>query len=449
MAPDGTPRNKDDTSRTRSCSTGFPSGFFDNNFDGLNTIFQDSTGPSPDDWAFDQLIHSSEFQDTLMGLDLSDIGITGLGEPSLAVPDAFEHTGSINNRPISPPFQSESRPCFEGPTSMSANISNNSLILANASKNPDFSPPSFVDAPPTSLHSFKDTSLYASPTSPCLFQDAPLASPHLFDDTPPAFDETPPTTPKTPQLPSSSSNSASTNMVSTATLNRALENRSYLARQATTHAERNPLLPTQAIRARRSHHLDPVQSRTMNEAKAEKQRLDLLLKQDALKLMNEYEEMIAALAYKHSRTPEYVKALISTASHLSRQRATGRMQALVHIKSLEVNPSLPVGKKLKAPALRKLVEEDPELLALSDDKVEEAKKEVEAKRLLSTRGIRPTNASAGKDFSATSRLMNTEFDGLHVRTGAVGFGLLTPGTREDRGIPLWAPGALGKLTTHR
>lgn len=63
---------------------------------------------------------------------------------------------------------------------------------------------------------------------------------------------------------------------------------------------------------------------------------------------------------------------------------------------------------MKAPALRKLVEEDSELLALSDDKVEEAKKEVEAKRLLSTRGIRPTNASAGKDFSATSRLMNTE-----------------------------------------
>lgn len=103
------------------------------------------------------------------------------------------------------------------------------------------------------------------------------------------------------------------------------------------------------------------------------------------------------------------------------------------------------------------MDEDVELLALSNEKVQEAQKEVDVKRLLSTRGIRPTNAFAGRDFAATSGLVKTEvhfiptlfsltllkshplpkFDGLHVRTGAIGFGMLTPGARKDRGLPLW------------
>ncbi|KAJ3805383.1 hypothetical protein F5876DRAFT_69847 [Lentinula aff. lateritia] len=144
----------------------------------------------------------------------------------------------------------------------------------------------------------------------------------------------------------------------------------YPASCPTTHAERNPLLPTQSIHARATRHLDAVQSRTMHEAKVEKQKLDLLLKQDVIKLMTTFEEMTASLAHKHHRTPAYVKELISTTSHLSRQKATGRMQALIHIESKEVNSTLPVGSKLKAPALRKLVDEDAELLALSDEQTE-------------------------------------------------------------------------------
>ncbi len=59
---------------------------------------------------------------------------------------------------------------------------------------------------------------------------------------------------------------------------------------------------------------------------------------------------------------------------------------------------LPVGQKLKAPALLALVNEDPDLLALSDDKLKQAIKEVEEKRLLLRRGIRPSNVAAGKDY---------------------------------------------------
>ncbi|KAJ3978714.1 hypothetical protein F5890DRAFT_1653079 [Lentinula detonsa] len=211
----------------------------------------------------------------------------------------------------------------------------------------------------------------------------------------------------------------------------------FTSLEPTTHAQRNPLLPTQSIRPHLKRTLDPVQARTMNEAKAEKQRLAMLARDDVLKLATEFEQNVAGLAEKHSVSVEYLKSLMSMASKFKRMRAPGRMQALVHLKAKEVNASLPVGGKLKAPALRKLVDEDEALLMISDDKIEQAKREVVEKRLLSIRGIRPTNLSAGKDYSAFSRLVKKEFDALHVRTGAVGFGFLCPGTSDDKGFPAW------------
>ncbi|KAJ3791303.1 hypothetical protein GGU11DRAFT_836785, partial [Lentinula aff. detonsa] len=178
----------------------------------------------------------------------------------------------------------------------------------------------------------------------------------------------------------------------------------FTSLEPTTHAQRNPLLPTQSIRPHLKRTLDPVQARTMNEAKAEKQRLAMLARDDVLKLATEFEQNVAGLAEKHSVSVEYLKSLMSMASKFKRMRAPGRMQALVHLKAKEVNASLPVGGKLKAPALRKLVDEDEALLMISDDKIEQAKREVVEKRLLSIRGIRPTNLSAGKDYSAFSRL---------------------------------------------
>ncbi|KAF9028409.1 hypothetical protein BDP27DRAFT_1153106, partial [Rhodocollybia butyracea] len=161
------------------------------------------------------------------------------------------------------------------------------------------------------------------------------------------------------------------------------------------------------------------------------------VKQDVIRLLEDHEERVASLADKHSFTLDYIKRLITTTSGLKRKRAPGRMQALVHIKAQEVNASLPVGSKLKAPALRKLVNLDDELLEISDEKLEQAKREVDEKRLLSTRGARPNVASAGKDYSSTSQLIQKEFDSLHLRTGAVGFGFLAPASSDDRGRPIW------------
>lgn len=75
----------------------------------------------------------------------------------------------------------------------------------------------------------------------------------------------------------------------------------------------------------------------MNEAKAAKQAMAMLVKQDVIRLVEDYEEKIANLAQKHSINVEYVKRLITTASDLRRKRAPGRVQALVHIKAQEVN----------------------------------------------------------------------------------------------------------------
>lgn len=75
----------------------------------------------------------------------------------------------------------------------------------------------------------------------------------------------------------------------------------------------------------------------MNEAKAAKQAMAMLVKQDVVGLVESYEENIANLAQKHSVSIEYVKRLITTASDLKGKRAPGRIQALVHIKAQEVN----------------------------------------------------------------------------------------------------------------
>ncbi|KAF9045876.1 hypothetical protein BDP27DRAFT_1434558 [Rhodocollybia butyracea] len=213
---------------------------------------------------------------------------------------------------------------------------------------------------------------------------------------------------------------------------------SSISFQPTSHAQQNPLLPTQAVHTRPpKRQLDPAQACTMNEAKAAKQAMAMLVKQNVVRLIEDYEENIANLAKKHSVRIEYMKHLITTASNLKRKRAPGRIQALVHIKAQEVNASLPVGSKLKAPELRKLVEQDDELVNMSDEKLQIAKRGVDKKRMLSTRGARPNIASAPKDYSATSQRMQTEFDSLHLRTGAVGFGVLAPASSDDRGRPIW------------
>ncbi|KAJ3712395.1 hypothetical protein C8R42DRAFT_647560 [Lentinula raphanica] len=204
----------------------------------------------------------------------------------------------------------------------------------------------------------------------------------------------------------------------------------------TTHADRNPLLPTQERRQRPPKRvLTPAQLRTMQEGKAAKQRQNLLLKTDILDLLDKHEQAIEELASKHSVEADYIKKLIIPVTKLKEKKAVGRRQALVYMKGKEVNEGLAAGSRLKAPALNRLVEEDDELLSISDEKLQEVIKEIEENRILSTSGTRPSNLSAGKDFQAMSVRFHDEFEKLHLRTGAMGFGFLVPGTSDCKGTP--------------
>ncbi|KAJ3830821.1 hypothetical protein F5878DRAFT_648189, partial [Lentinula raphanica] len=168
-----------------------------------------------------------------------------------------------------------------------------------------------------------------------------------------------------------------------------------------------------------------------------KRQLLELVKAEVVKLLEEHEEKISSLAETHSVSVEVVKRMFSVASDYKHKRAAGRMQTLIHIKAQEINANRPVGSKLKAPEIREEVKKDKALLALSDEKLEEARREVEEKRLLSLKGARPSIASTGKDFAATSEQLKQEFEYLHLRTSAVGFGILAPASRDDRGQPIW------------
>lgn len=131
------------------------------------------------------------------------------------------------------------------------------------------------------------------------------------------------------------SNAQDNNSAGTRTLSK-----SFTAFEPAIHAARNPLLPTQEVRSHAPKRiLTPAQSRTMNEAKAAKQREAMLLKLEIVALYEEHEAKIAALAKKHCTTSEYITRLATAVSELKRKRAPGRMQALLHIKAKEVNSS--------------------------------------------------------------------------------------------------------------
>ncbi|KIK51800.1 hypothetical protein GYMLUDRAFT_251720 [Collybiopsis luxurians FD-317 M1] len=142
---------------------------------------------------------------------------------------------------------------------------------------------------------------------------------------------------------------------------------------ATTHAQCNPLLPTQCfcecIKAVPKCDIPAAQQKTMQEARLVASAQAKCLQDDILLLVSKQKDMMTELAQKHSLTVEHIKGLLSINSNYKPQKLLGRIQVLTYLKAQEVNTSLPPGQKLKAHELHKLVNKDPNLLALSEDKV--------------------------------------------------------------------------------
>ncbi|KAK1232443.1 hypothetical protein PQX77_004419 [Marasmius sp. AFHP31] len=211
-----------------------------------------------------------------------------------------------------------------------------------------------------------------------------------------------------------------------------------LARQPTTHAERNPLLPIQPTRnckEKSTRKLTEAQLASRKLAREDRKFSDQQLNEDVSTLAANIEGLIQATADKHNVAKEVVQEKLGNLDRLKSSRACGRMQALIHLKGLEVNPDLPTGQKLKAPQLLQLVKQDSNLMKLSGDGLRVAMKEVETARLLRLKGARANNRAAGRDYRATCDKLSEAFDNVFLRTGAIGFGFLVMPTRDDEGDP--------------
>ncbi|KAK1224174.1 hypothetical protein PQX77_012935 [Marasmius sp. AFHP31] len=211
-----------------------------------------------------------------------------------------------------------------------------------------------------------------------------------------------------------------------------------LARQPTTHAERNPLLPIQPVEERSENSkrkLTEAQLATRKIAREDRRKIEKQLNEDVIDLAGDIDKLVQAVADKNKVAKDVVRDRLSNFDRLKKSKACGRMQALVRLKGLQVNPDRPTGEKLKAHQLLQLVKEDPEMLALSGPELDNAMKGAEIAQLLKLKGARANNRAAGRDYTSTCDKLTEAFDNVHLRTGAIGFGFLVTPTHDDEGEP--------------
>ncbi|KAK1218783.1 hypothetical protein PQX77_018508 [Marasmius sp. AFHP31] len=211
-----------------------------------------------------------------------------------------------------------------------------------------------------------------------------------------------------------------------------------LARQPTTHAERNPLLPIQPVEKRSENSkrkLTEAQLASRRIACEDRRKIEGQLNADVISLASDIETLLQGVADKNHVVKEVVRDRLSSLDRLKKSKACGRMQALVRLKGLQVNPDCPVGEKLKAHQLLQLVKEDPKMMALSGAELSSAMKEAEIARLLKLKGAWANNRAAGWDYTSTCDKLTDAFDNVYLCTGAVGFGFLVMPTRKDEGEP--------------
>ncbi|KAK1220384.1 hypothetical protein PQX77_016842 [Marasmius sp. AFHP31] len=215
-----------------------------------------------------------------------------------------------------------------------------------------------------------------------------------------------------------------------------------LACQPTTHAQRNPLLPIQPIEKRgegSKRKLTEAQIASRRIACEDRKKVEDQLNEDVINLAGEVEKLLQGVADKNQVLKEVVRDRLSSLDQLKKSKACGRMQALVRLKGLEVNPGMlpnrPVGQKLKAHQLLQLVKEDSKMMAMSGAELDNAMKEAEVARVLKLKGVRANNRAAGRDYTSTCDKLTEAFDNVYLRTGAVGFGFLVTPTRDDEGKP--------------
>ncbi|KAJ7021909.1 hypothetical protein C8F04DRAFT_1273125 [Mycena alexandri] len=133
------------------------------------------------------------------------------------------------------------------------------------------------------------------------------------------------------------------------------------------------------------------------------------------------QETANKLAKQFDKTPQEVRKALRGKTSLVKERAHNLQNAKVWKFAQSENADRPVGSKLKAPALQKLLKERGLFEDLTPVEEDELLREFEESRGLKKSGTRLNNAAAARDVTAFTKFVNRELALLNKRTGAIAF----------------------------
>ncbi|KAJ7572099.1 hypothetical protein C8J56DRAFT_809579 [Mycena floridula] len=202
-----------------------------------------------------------------------------------------------------------------------------------------------------------------------------------------------------------------------------------------THAQRHPELPVQPVKERVKKTISDAQKQSMavGHAVAQEQRAKLHAR--LLDFVKEQEEKLELIAQEEGVTVAHCHDLLGTA--LKQKRKVNLRNALVSLKSAELNEDRAPGEKLKLKEIQAAVAADETMKDVSTTEAAKVKELLAEKRLVKAQGARVSHASEAKDITAFMRRMADESFNLHQRTGAISFGFVTRAAVNCTATPGW------------
>ncbi|KAJ7574181.1 hypothetical protein C8J56DRAFT_902593 [Mycena floridula] len=202
-----------------------------------------------------------------------------------------------------------------------------------------------------------------------------------------------------------------------------------------THAQRHPELPVQPVKERVKKTISDAQKQSMAVGRAVAQEQRAKLHARLLDFVKEQEEKLELIAQEEGVTVAHCHDLLGTA--LKQKRKVNLHNALVSLKSAELNEDRAPGEKLKLKEIQAAVAADETMKDVSTTEAAKVKELLAEKRLLKAQGARVSHASEAKDITAFMRRMADESFNLHQRTGAISFGFVTRAAVDCTATPGW------------
>ena len=193
-----------------------------------------------------------------------------------------------------------------------------------------------------------------------------------------------------------------------------------------TWQSRCPLKPVIEPRAQPKKNITTAQKISNNEKRLIKKKNALALQEEIDKHFEERAGLITKLASDFSKTPEYIRDLLSRSSNAVSHRGLNLENALIHFESKKVNggesyfdfcfPFMPkllsvdrvVGDRYKLPEIRLMMKEDEELKNLSAEREAELMADLKEHRATHKQGARASNRAAALDYQGTIKHIHQE-----------------------------------------